>query len=244
MSIVAVTSTRTSPGVTSLCVGLSWSWARRALRPLLVEADPAGGVLGLRFGRSGPLSLQTLRADARRGINAEVVHRNSVDLGEMDGLLAPTDPVVATRTLERTAGVLADELVELDAATIVDLGRLTERSPSLPLAAAASEVLVVTRPRVEDVQSLLYGIRELRASNCSVSLVVVGDRPHEPAEVARLADVPLAGVVADDPAVSSAFTGGRYRSGRLRRSTLWRSVDALGAQLLEVTRCVELEAAS
>jgi MinD-like ATPase involved in chromosome partitioning or flagellar assembly len=232
MTVIALTSTRSSPGVTSLAVALGLSWSRRAVDPLLIEADPAGGVLGLRFGLSSDVSLRTLRADMRRGYSAELVHRNSTDLRGVACLLAPTDPVLTTRSLECSAPSLADELVASARPTLIDIGRIFDRSPSLPFAQCASQVLVVTRPSVDDVQSLLYGIRLLHAQDCIVGLVVVGDLPHHPDEVAELAGVPIVGVVPDDRAVAGAFGGGRYSARKLRRTVLWRSVDSLGHRLL------------
>jgi hypothetical protein len=78
----------------------------------------------------------------------------------------------------------------------------------------------------------MYGVRLLRARGCSVSLVVVGDQPHHPGEIADLVDVPLAAVIPDDPAVAGAFSGGRYSARKLQRTVLWRAVDSLAAQLL------------
>ncbi|MEP4592542.1 MAG: hypothetical protein ABJ381_12160, partial [Ilumatobacter sp.] len=235
MTVIAVCSTRSSPGATSLGIALGAAFAHRGVRPLLIEADPAGGVIGLRFAMSADPSLRTLWADMRRGFSAELVQQNSADLRGVDCLLAPTDPALAARALEHVAPVLAREVGGLRRPVVIDLGRLSDSSPALPLVACATHVPVVTRPRVEDVQSLLYGTRLLEAHGRRPSIVSIGDGPHHPAEVATLAGLPLAAVLPDDRTVASAFTGGRYVARSLRRSTLWRCVDALAGQLIGAT---------
>ena len=164
MTVVAICSTRSSPGATSLCVALGAAWARRGPRPLLIEADPAGGVIGLRFAMSADPSLRTLWADMRRGYSPELVQQNSTDLRGIDCLLAPTDPLLASRALEHVAPVLSRELAALSRPVVIDLGRISDTSKALPFVSCATHVLLVGRPRVEDTQSLLYGSRLLGAA--------------------------------------------------------------------------------
>ncbi len=234
MTAVAVTSVRSSPGATSLAVALGAAWAtERGGLSLLVEADPAGGVLGLRFDLPGEPSLATLSADMRRHGNRSLILANSVELLGARCVPAPSDPFVTRSALTRSADTLANQLQALALPTIIDLGRVDRRSPSLPLAAGADLVLVVCRPRPDEVQAAMFTIRLLRSSGCRVGLVAVGDRPHHPQEVADLAGVPLIAVLPDDPTMAVAFSGGRYVTRKLRRSTLWRSVLALSATLLD-----------
>lgn len=231
MTIVAVCSTRSSPGVTSLCVALGAAWARFGVRPLLIEADPSGGVIGLRFAMTADPSLRTLWADMRRSFSPELLMRNSSDLRGVDCLLAPTDPLLASRALDHVAPVLAHELAMLNRPVVIDLGRIEHASVALPFVRCATQVLVVTKPKVEDVQSLLYGSRLLEANGATPAIVSIGDGPHHPAEVASLSGLALAAVLPDDPRVASAFCGGRYRARKLAKSTLWRCLDALANEL-------------
>lgn len=231
MTVVAVCSTRSSPGVTSLCIAIGAAWATRGVRPLLIEADPAGGVIGLRFALSADPSLRTLWADMRRGYSPELVQQNSTDLRGIDCLLAPTDPLAAARAVEHVAPILAREVAGFGRPVVIDLGRISDLSQALPLVRCADHVLVVTRPRVEDTQSLLYGSRLLEANGRRPSIVSIGHGPHHPDEVAALAGLPLAAVVPDDSNVASAFAGGRFAPRKLRKSTLWRCVDSLAGEL-------------
>lgn len=233
MTVIAVTSARSSPGVTSLAYGISLAWKQQSIPPLLVEADPRGGVLGLRFDLSAEPSLVTLGADMRRGFDPRLVHNNAIDLHGIECLLAPTDPLVATRTLEGSARILADELPSFELETVIDLGRIFDRSPALPLARCADRVLIVARPRVDEAQSLLFAVRLLKAHDCDVALVTIGDGPYQPEEICELAEVPLAGVIPDDRALASALTGGLYSARRLKRSLLWRSINAIAHALVQ-----------
>ena len=126
MTVVAICSTRSSPGVTSLSVALGAAFVHRGLRPLLIEADPAGGVIGLRFALSADPSLRTLWADMRRGFSADVVQQNTTDLRGIDCLLAPTDPLLAVRALDHVVPVLAEEAAGLHRPVIIDLGRISD----------------------------------------------------------------------------------------------------------------------
>ncbi|MEM9133651.1 MAG: hypothetical protein AAGE88_14970 [Actinomycetota bacterium] len=232
MTVVALTSTRSSPGVTSLAVALGLVWQRQGREPLLVEADPAGGVLGLRFDLAAEPSLASLAADLRRGYESERFTKNGVDVLGVRSLLAPVDPLTASRVLHRNGEALSAAVRAAGRPTVIDLGRLDGYSPALALAAGADRVLVVGRPRVEDVQSLLFGCRLLRGHRIESSLVAVGARPYAPHEVAAHAGLPLAAVIPDDPELAAAFSGGRFSGRRLRRSLLWRSIQALADALL------------
>lgn len=234
MTLVAVTSAGASPGATSLATALAMAWSQREDRSaIMVEADPSGGVIGPRFGTTADPSLMTYSADARRGFNVDFVVRNTQRIADaLDVLLAPTDPVIARRVLSDTAASLAQGLATSEFRCVIDLGRLDNVNPSTPFATVADEVLLVTRPRFDEVQSLLYRIRQLRQAGATPSLVVVGEEPHHPAEVADAAAVPLAAVVPDDAAIASAFAGGVFTQSALDRSVLWRAVLGLAEDLL------------
>lgn len=235
MTIVGVTAVRGSPGATSLAVGMGAAWTNLAGDALVVEADPAGGILRLRFDLPGNPSWVSLSADLRRNRNAGVVMGNTVDLDGSRCLTVPFDPLVAGSVLRRSAAATAELLTEVGPPVVLDLGRLDRTSPSLPLAAAADTVLVVFRPRLDEIQSALYTVRLVRSLGVNAALVTVGDQPHHPSEVADLAGVALAAALPDDPTMAVAFSGGRYHRPRLRRSTLWRSIMSLAEASLQRT---------
>lgn len=230
--IVSLTSARSSPGVTSLAVGMAYVWQELGYQPLLVEADPAGGVLGLRFDLPSEPSFTTLSADLRRGSDPQRILDNTAEIRGVRTLLSSVDPAQASRVLARSAGILAAELPSLRRPVVIDAGRLGADSPCLPLLQASHQVLVLCRPRVEEAQSMLFGLRVLRGLDCRCGLVVVGERPHDPYEIAALAGVPLVAVLPDDAVLAAALTGGIYNEKRLKRSLLWRSIAALSRSVL------------
>ncbi|MGB5755896.1 MAG: hypothetical protein WBM50_03200, partial [Acidimicrobiales bacterium] len=101
MTVVAVSSSRSSPGATSLAVALGFAWRASGALPLIVEADEAGGVLGLRFGLPFERTWTTLSADLRRANRPGLVVENAVELNGLPCLLAPVDPVMSAAALRR-----------------------------------------------------------------------------------------------------------------------------------------------
>ena len=110
MSIVAVTSSRTSPGATTVATGLALVWSRRFEQSLLVEADPSGGVLGLRFGLAPSPSLATFGSDVRNGWTPEALWSNTQELRGTACLSAPVDGRLASPWIERSAPALIEHL--------------------------------------------------------------------------------------------------------------------------------------
>ena len=66
-----------------------------------------------------------------------------------------------------------------------------------------------------------------------MSWVLIGDRPHQPGEIARVTGVPVAAVLPDDRRGAQAMLEGRA-DGRGKRSRLARAITALATE----TSCV------
>lgn len=231
MTLVAVTSAGASPGASALAVALGMARGGPGRQVVLVEADPAGGRLGPRFGLRGEPSLAGYVSDARRGSHLGLLFAHTQRIGAVPVLAAPVDPELARQVLGRGAGALGVLLRDAPVEAVVDLGRLDDASPALPLAAAASEVLLVARPRFDEVQALLFRRRLLADAGCPVGLVTVGDEPFHPEEVAEVVGAPLAAALPDDAAVAAAFCGGRFDAKRLVRTRLWSAVVALAERV-------------
>lgn len=237
MTVWAVSSLRGSPGATTLAMGLGAAWPATTGRTrLVVEADPDGGVLAARF--------DELRAD-RTIADAAVSLRREFDLTRLletsRTVWGGVSVVPAHPSAEQTTAVLTNagdrmavglaSAPELDA--VVDVGRLTARSPALPLARRAVTTLMVSRTRFEDVACLATRTRELRAAGVNLGLVTVGSRPYDPEEVAAEAELPLLAVLPDDAASAAVLTGEGSGDGRLRRSLLWRTICELSSRLMQ-----------
>lgn len=236
MTLIAVTSSRTSPGATSLAVGLASALQAEHGRSLLIEADPGGGVLAHRFGLAPAPSLATLASDIRNGFDTSTVWANTQDLRGVPCIAAPVDPRLSRSWIERVASTLGSALAELSVPVVLDLGWVDEGSASTGLAAAADTTVVVTRPDVAEVQALLFQIRRLEAAGATLALATVGDSPHTPEEVAMLAGIPLAAILPDDPKNAAALAGAKFSPRRLRRSLLWRTIAGLGVSLVDEQR--------
>lgn len=223
MTVVAVGSAGASPGVSALAVGLGQAMARRGGGHIvLVEADPAGGRLAPRFGLPAEPSLLSFVADARRGPSSEVLFASTKLVGRLRVITSPADPRLARHALLEGGATLVDCLRTHGVDGVLDLGRIDDESPALALAVRADVVLLLARPRADEVQGLLFRRDLLRGAGCEPQLVTVGDQPHSPAEVASFVGIQLLATWPDDP-VASALCGGRFTSKHLARSRLWRT---------------------
>lgn len=235
MSLWVVGSVHGAPGATTLAMALGAAWPVTEGRArLVVEADPDGGVLAARFDR--------LRADRTLADVAVAVKRDghAGRVSEFARMVWDGLPVVVghpsaramVSVLDHNADRLAaafSSAVDLD--VIVDAGRLTVRSAALPLAAAATAVLVVSRCRLEDVAGLRHTGEELGRVGVNPWLVAVGDGVYPPAEVGTEAGLVLAAALPYDRQSAAVLSGEGTADGRLRRSGLWRTVRELAAGL-------------
>lgn len=233
MSILAFGSAKASPGVTTSLLAMAAVWpADRSL--LLVEADPDGGVLSTRCGLAAEPGLSTLAVAGRRSMPLGELARHVQRLpgGDVDVLVGPPSAEQSRRALELGAGPLAVALRELPGTDVlVDLGRLTPAATTWPLVDAADRVVLVARPRLEELQLLPARLRALTGAGVAPSLVLVGERPYSPTEVTTALDVDVLAVLADDPRAAAALTGEPGVAG-LRRSLLLRSAQDAVAALL------------
>jgi hypothetical protein len=218
--------------VTATAVGLAATWPGER-RPVVVEADPDGGVLAARFEElRADRTLAEVAVDVRRRYDHERVVSSARVLWDAIPV------VVAPPSAEQTHGALAmagehlgQGLADDDHVAVLDLGRLTARSPALALARRATITVLVTRPSFEAVAALAPRAGELRSAGCALGLVVIGNHPYPPDEVAEGAGIELLGVLPDDVRSANILSGGAGNTRRLRRSLLWRALADLASRL-------------
>jgi len=231
VSLIAVGSLRGAPGVTTLAVALATVWHRRGRVPLILEADPDGGVLAARFGLGHHPSLTDLGVRARAGLQPDDLWEAAQSLpGGVPVVVAHPSADQCQAALRTVGSRLAAVLDDLRHDVIADLGRLRPGTPSLALAEAADVVLLVLRPRLEDVAVAAQRITALNQGG-RVRLVLVGERPYPAAEVAAALGVPVLGVIADDVRSATALCGLGAVRGGLARLPLLRSVAALASSI-------------
>ena len=155
MSVVAIGSLRGSPGATTLALASVSVWERPGRAAVVVEADPDGGVLAARLGLGHHPCLTELAVRARSGARAELVwDAAQVRPGGGPVVVSHPSPDQCHATLRSGGTRLAEVLHALtDHDAIVDVGRLRPLSPAVPLVEAADVVLVVMRPRLDDVDT-------------------------------------------------------------------------------------------
>lgn len=229
MSLLVLGSAKASPGVTTTALVLAATWpADRHVQ--IIEADPDGGVLAARQGIPSEPGLSTLAVSSRRSLAPSDLdaHLQSPAGSDVRLLVAPPEGEQARRSLGLAARPLAAVLPKLDGTdTMVDAGRLRPGSEAMPLIEAADAVLLVARPRLDELQQLPARLRALRPTLARVGVLLIGDKPYPPAEVAVALDVEVVAVIADDRRSGEALAGAGGAA-QLGRSPLLRSVRDAG----------------
>ena len=227
---VVLASARSSPGVTTAMLACGSVWPDRVL---LVEASEDGGALAPRFGLTVEPGLTTLAAASRHGSNGHgpagvlAGHVQALPGTErITGLVGPTSLEEAQALLRTAAGRLADLLGAVSEDVLIDAGRLPATPLAGPLLARADRLLLVVRPRTEELTALAHRLAHLTGLGPPPELLLVGDRPYGPDEIADTLQVPVVGVLAHDPDTADAFgAAGPVR--RLGRSPLLRSATGI-----------------
>ena len=232
MSLVGLCSAHGSPGVTTTALALAATWTENR-RCLLVEADPFGGVISARYGLGDTPGLSSLAAVARKGLDEEAVWSHVQQLpGGVGVLVGPASADEAHAVLRDVAGALAGWCVtQTDVDVIVDCGRIAPASPTVELLAKADAVLVLTRPFADQLRPAAHRLASLEASGAAASLLLVGDSPYGPDEVAATLKADVGGVIVWDARTAAVLTGARGAVRDLRRSPLVRSAATLADRL-------------
>jgi hypothetical protein len=240
--MTTVCADKGSPGASTLAALLA---AAHPNKPVLVEADPAGGDLAQRLfvgtGRAhaSTANLLTLASDSRRGAHPDMVTTHAamtpVGVPMVEGL-ANADQQVGLLPLWPT---LCAALVASERDVIADLGRVSSAHPGLTIATHSQRVLIVVRPQLEELVRLRDRVRQLldvAERDASRLLVVVISPDKMAARDQRaasriLADAGLHFVQVVGfpflPKEVAAF----YTGTLTRRGYLWRTAVDLAASL-------------
>lgn len=165
MSLIAVAGVKGSPGATTAALALAATWPSP---PVLVDADPASGDLTMQLRQATTDALDpragmvALAVDIRRGTPVpDLTPYLHPIRGGLQLLTGFGDSDEAAAVVEQWPTLITTLRGHTRTGTdvLVDCGRLTRATPTLPLLAAADVAVVVTR---DDLGSLLHLRRELR----------------------------------------------------------------------------------
>lgn len=261
MAVIALTSAKGAPGVTTTALALTALWPRTAI---LLEADMSGSssILAgyLRASTTHTRGLLGLAlAHRQRPIHVDDLWDQTIPLGPADKHLVPgiADPVQAAG-LTSMWGFLAEILTALErdgVDVIIDAGRMGAAHTPPTLLRAADMVLLVTGSRLPDIAAtkprhaaLLTDLETAGTGSDAVKVVVVGpatvgERTHRYPlrEISAALQTPAA-QVAWDPDSAQVYSDGATRSSRrhasapLTRSMTTLIADVAGAITARLTR--------
>jgi hypothetical protein len=231
--LIGLCSLKGSPGVTTTAVALATRWP--GTKPILIEADPAGGDLGPRFGLPSLPGLGSLAAAARRSDDpAQLAEHCQVLPGGPPVVVGPVGAEQARATLAvlsgRGAELLRAVAADPDVVVLLDAGRVEPSSPAVMLLRGASAVLVLTRPQVEDLSHVASVLSVVPTWTRCPGLVLVGGG-YSRAEVERELGVPVLASLPDDPRGADALCG-RLGARGADRSALGQAAARLADQIL------------
>jgi hypothetical protein len=247
--VIAFCSDKGSPGATTSALALAAAWPDP---PIVVEADPAGGDLGIRLRPGGSAlpeapTILSLAAASRTDKEPTVVQRHAQRLNPHVSVV----PGALRREQMAKVGdwsLVADALRRTQVPVLADLGQLHRASPVLPIAAGAALVVVVGRPDLNSVVRLRDRLAHLgsdlgtvRGTPPKLYALLVSTVRHGAAHAgdlaALLADTAakpfLVGVghLAMDGAAVRRLEGGDDPSHRLARTSLMRSARTVVGEL-------------
>ena len=229
--VIALTSVKGSPAVTTTAVGLAARWPDPGA--VVIEADPTGGDLAARFGHHFEPGLATMALDSRRnsGTLDPQAWLQTLPCGAEALLAAPGASAAAS--LAELAGRLPQLIAALAVdrpAVLIDTGRWQENSVTGRLLNTADAVLVMAHPAIEGIRQLQVRTAALRALNRDVHLVLVGEGPWSPREISTTLGLPVVGCLPVDP------RGAGVLSGRLKPRKGWQSAAWTGLPLIRACR--------
>jgi hypothetical protein len=211
--LISVCSLGGAPGVTTSALALAARWPRPA-HPVVVECDPSGGSLAMRFGLNSAPGLVSLAAAARNDGSTGLLWSHSQPLSnELSVVAAPPGGGFAQAALAalldsrrdavsvlRVAAALADSTV------IVDCGRLDQTSPAMAVARESDRLVLLVRPRADELAAVAASLSLVDLWAMRPSLVLVGTG-YPAAEVTRTLGVPVLASIPWDVKGARALSG-------------------------------------
>jgi hypothetical protein len=233
--LVAVCSLKGSPGVTTLATALGARWPA-AENPIVVEADPAGGDLMARFRLNDSPGLVSLAAAARRSTDAALLAQHTQYLP--GGLRVVLGPVGAEQSRAALCALTSGGTSPLRRAAdvpgttvIVDCGRVDPESPALSIIRGADAMLLVARPRDEQLAHVALKLHAAQRWSNRPCFVLVGEG-YPTREVSQALGIAVMGRVPWDDKGAAVLCGQRSDRHGPDRSPLGQAAATIAALVL------------
>ncbi len=238
--LIALTSAKGAPGVTTTALALTLSWPRRAV---LAELDPAGGDVLAGYGRGGLSAggLSDLELAARRGGPAPHLdaHLLRLDDGGRARLLPGLGDPASARHVDWHR--LAAALASMDGGAtdvLADCGRLRAEYFPGDVVRRAVAVVLVTHSSLRAVHAATQAVAELRAgladAGSTVSglaaIVVAPGEPYREREIGDALGVPVFGALPRDGKAAAVLSDGVPAGRSFAQSALLRAARGLAAR--------------
>lgn len=236
MAVVALTSARGAPGVTTTALAMAMLWPRPVV---LIEADVAGSssiLAGYLRGTVPPdRGLVSLAVAHRRGVLDEKFYDQTIALIENRVRLVPglvnAQQAASMDKLWSPLSIVLANLERTGTDVIVDAGRLGMRHGPMPLLRSADAVLLVTRttlPAVSAARARVNVLREdlieLGQGDDTLAMLLVGEgQPYRAREIHTALGVPVLASMAWDQAASDSLSVGAPYGRRFAAAPLFRS---------------------
>jgi len=244
MAVIALTSARGAPGVSTIALAMALTWSRPTL---LLEADTAGSSTFLAGYLRGTIShdvgLVDLALAQRDNDVLGGIQRSSIALPGGRTRLVPglTSPV-QSRTVAPVWDAIAAALHQLDqhgTDVIIDAGRLGTLGGPQPLLRAADAVLMVTRSNLPAIAALRAAAPVLREDLHArgpgqdvLSLLVIGQgKPYSAKDIGGALELPATACIDFDPVNAEVLSLGATAPRRFQQSGFVRSINAANSAL-------------
>jgi MinD-like ATPase involved in chromosome partitioning or flagellar assembly len=228
VTVVALGSIKGAPGVSTTVLALASVWPT-AHAVIVAEADPDGGVLAARQRVDPEPGMVSLAAAVRSGDGALTAHAHVIGAG-VRAVVAPAAAEQVCAALSVSGERLASALARSGDDVLVDCGRVTATSPAIAICRNADLLLLMMRPRLDEVMVARHRVTALRRVGLEPALLLVRDGPYLRDEVASAVDAPVIGEIPLDRRAAQALDD---RSGKAppARSSLLRAARHLAQAL-------------
>jgi hypothetical protein len=181
-----------------------------------LEADTRGGDVAARFGLSPEPGLASLSVAARRSTGASLLIEHVQELpGGLKVVLSPPpaeNARAAMRMLAEDGRPWLDAVAQQqDLAVVADLGDLAPKGHGWAVAEAASVLLLVVRPVLEELTRLISAAEALlaqcQAAGTRLAIVTVGAGLYSKVEIEQETGITVAAELPEDVAAAAMLAG-------------------------------------